>query len=154
MSSNLIPDVISGSSSVDNPRRDHQSGVGNITGMDFINFNWFIFSRTCFGNGEGLMCPESAAETNQEGLAYGFEIKRDGLKGPTRKYKSCRIIYQSDGNSETVDHTEARDQPKSLATTIFQFRSSQDIHDFWSIQALSDYFWNLESDSHFSFNGV
>ncbi|KAF3566952.1 hypothetical protein DY000_02015079 [Brassica cretica] len=80
MSSNLIPDVISGSSSVDNPRRDHQSGVGNITGMDFINFNWFIFSRTCFGNGEGLMCPESAAETNQEGLAYGFEIKRDGLK--------------------------------------------------------------------------
>ncbi|CAG7901105.1 unnamed protein product [Brassica rapa] len=30
-----------------------------------------------------------------------------------------RIIYQSDGNSETVDHTEARDQTKSLATTIF-----------------------------------
>ena len=38
-----------------------------------------------------------------------------------------RIIYQSDGNSETVDHIEARDPPKSLATTIFQFRSSQDI---------------------------
>ena len=35
MSSNLISDVISGSSSVDNPRRDHQSDVGNITGMDF-----------------------------------------------------------------------------------------------------------------------
>ena len=46
------------------------------------------------------------------------------------------IIYQSDGNSETVDHVEARDQPKSLATTIFQFRSSQDIYDFWSIQGL------------------
>uniref|UniRef100_A0A0D3DLN6 Uncharacterized protein n=1 Tax=Brassica oleracea var. oleracea TaxID=109376 RepID=A0A0D3DLN6_BRAOL len=29
---------------------------------------------------EGMMCPESAAETNQEGLAYGFEIKRDGLE--------------------------------------------------------------------------
>uniref|UniRef100_A0A0D3BGX6 Uncharacterized protein n=1 Tax=Brassica oleracea var. oleracea TaxID=109376 RepID=A0A0D3BGX6_BRAOL len=47
-----------------------------------------------------------------------------------------RIIYQSDGNSETVDHEEAQDQPKSVATTIFQFRSSQDIYDFWSIQGL------------------
>ena len=40
------------------------------------------------------------------------------------------IIYQSDGNSETVDHVEARDQPKSLTSTILQFRSSQDIYDF------------------------
>ncbi|KAL0824625.1 hypothetical protein Bca101_048302 [Brassica carinata] len=38
-----------------------------------------------------------------------------------------RIIYQSDSNSETVDHREARDQPKSLMTTILQFWSSQDI---------------------------
>ena len=50
-----------------------------------------------------MMHPESAAETNQEDLAYGFAIKRDGLevyckcvyeqvsaqrkKGPTRNYK-------------------------------------------------------------------
>ena len=27
-----------------------------------------------------MMRPESAAETNQEGLAYAFEIKRDGLE--------------------------------------------------------------------------
>ena len=38
-----------------------------------------------------------------------------------------RIIYQSDGNSETVDHVEGRDQPKSVTTAILQFRSIQDI---------------------------
>ncbi|KAL0705640.1 hypothetical protein Bca4012_072065 [Brassica carinata] len=47
-----------------------------------------------------------------------------------------RIIYQSDGNSETVDHVEARDQPKSLTSTILQFRSSQDIYDFGQIKSL------------------
>ncbi|WZZ03378.1 hypothetical protein YC2023_089299 [Brassica napus] len=71
-----------------------------------------------------MMRPESAAETNQEGLAYGFAIKRDGLEPKERKAQQKiisdgRIIYQSDGNLETVDHTKARDQPKSLATTIF-----------------------------------
>ncbi|KAL0751964.1 hypothetical protein Bca101_033969 [Brassica carinata] len=40
------------------------------------------------------------------------------------------IIYQSDGNSETVDHVEARDQPKSFRTTILQFRST--IQSLWS----------------------
>ncbi|KAL0853705.1 hypothetical protein Bca101_058857 [Brassica carinata] len=41
-----------------------------------------------------------------------------------------RIIYQSDGNAETVDHAKRHDQPKSFTTTVFQFRSSQDI--LWS----------------------
>ncbi|KAL0678085.1 hypothetical protein Bca4012_006066 [Brassica carinata] len=68
------------------------------------------------------MRPESAAETNQEAQQ---EIISDG-----------HIIYQYGGNSETVDHVEAQDQPKILATTIFQFQSSQDIYDFWSIQGL------------------
>ncbi|WZZ88063.1 hypothetical protein YC2023_116642 [Brassica napus] len=65
-------------------------------------------------NEDGMMRPESEAETNQEGLAYGFAIKRDEL--------------------ETVDHAEARDQPKSFTTTIFQFQSSQDIYDFGQIK--------------------
>ena len=47
-----------------------------------------------------------------------------------------RIIYQSDGNSETVDHVKARDQTKSLTTTILQFRSSQDIYDFGQSKSL------------------
>ena len=51
-----------------------------------------------------------------------------------------RIIYQSDGNSETVDHVEARDQPKSFTTTIFQFRSSQDIYDFGQIKVFGQVF--------------
>ncbi|KAL0886914.1 hypothetical protein Bca101_010897 [Brassica carinata] len=46
-----------------------------------------------------------------------------------------RIIYQSDGNAETVDHAKRHDQPKSFTTTVFQFRSSQDIYDFWSIHS-------------------
>ena len=102
------------------------------------------------------MRPESEAETNQEGLAYGFAIKRDELevywkcvyehvsaqrkKGPTRNYKWWLIIYQSDGNSETVDHAEARDQPKSFTTTIFQFQSSQDIYDFGQIKVFGQVF--------------
>ncbi|WZZ78824.1 LOW QUALITY PROTEIN: hypothetical protein YC2023_099396 [Brassica napus] len=97
-----------------------------------------------------MMCPESAAETNQEGLAYGSNEM--GLKYTENVFMNMfhpkerraeqentshgRIIYQSDGNSETVDHTEPQDHPKSLATTIFQFRSSQDIYDFWSVQGL------------------
>ena len=50
------------------------------------------------------------------------------------------IIYQSDGNSETVDHVEARDQPKSLTSTILQFRSSQDIYDFGQIKVFGQVF--------------
>ena len=69
------------------------------------------------------MRPESAAETNQEGLAYGFAIKRDGLevyckcvyimfqpkerKAQQEIIRDGRIIDQSDDNSETVDHVEA-----------------------------------------------
>nr|VDD31533.1 unnamed protein product [Brassica oleracea] len=73
-----------------------------------------------------MMRPESAAETNQEGLAYGFAIKRDGLevyckcvyimfqpkerKAQQEIIRDGRIIDQSDDNSETVDHVEA-DKP-------------------------------------------
>ncbi|WZZ91710.1 hypothetical protein YC2023_120289 [Brassica napus] len=92
-----------------------------------------------------LMHPESAAETNQEGLPYGFAIKRDGLEPKERKEQQeiisdGHIIYQSDGNSETVDHVEARDQPKSFRTTILQFRSSQDIYDFGQFKVFDQVF--------------
>ena len=43
-----------------------------------------------------------------------------------------RIIYQSDGNSKTVDHAKVRDHTNSCATRILQFWSSQDIYDSWS----------------------
>ncbi|WZZ61211.1 hypothetical protein YC2023_061318 [Brassica napus] len=79
--------------------------------------------------------------SNEMGLKYTenvflnmFQLKEK--RAQQENISHGQIIYQSDGNSETVDHTEARDQPKNLATTIFQFRSSQDISDFWSIQGL------------------
>ncbi|KAL0682523.1 hypothetical protein Bca4012_049370 [Brassica carinata] len=79
--------------------------------------------------------------TNEMDLMYTENVFMNMFQPKERRAQQentshGRIIYQFDGNSEIVDHTEARDQPKSLATTIFQFRSSQDIYDFWSIQGL------------------
>ncbi|KAG5375944.1 hypothetical protein IGI04_040540 [Brassica rapa subsp. trilocularis] len=94
-----------------------------------------------------MMRPESPA-----GLAYGFAIKRDGLEPKERKAQQKiisdnRIIYQSGGNSESVDHVEARDQPKSFTTTILQFWSSRDIYDFGQIKVFGQVFLDIELGS-------
>ena len=65
-----------------------------------------------------MIRPESTTETNQKDLAYGFVIKRMGLKYIANVFMNMfqpkernvqqeiisdgRIIYQSEGNSETV----------------------------------------------------
>ena len=43
-----------------------------------------------------------------------------------------RIIYQSDGNSKTVDHAKGSDQTKSFATTNSQIRSKVLVVGLWS----------------------
>ena len=82
----------------------------------------------------GLRSNEMSLKYTENVFMNMFQPKKRRAKQENTSHG--RIIYQFDDNSETVDHTEARDQPKSLATTIFQFRSSQDIYDFWSIQGL------------------
>ena len=96
------------------------------------------------------MRPESAAETNQEGLPYGFAryianvfmimFQSKERKAQQEIISDGRIIYQSDGNSETVDHVEAWDQPESFTTTILQFRSSKVIYDFCQIKVFGQIF--------------
>ncbi|KAL0796168.1 hypothetical protein Bca101_067545 [Brassica carinata] len=44
-----------------------------------------------------------------------------------------RIIYQSGGNSETVDHAKGHDQPKSFATTNSQIRLIVLVFGLWSL---------------------
>ena len=82
---------------------------------------------------------------NEMGLKYIANVFMNMFQPKERKTQQeiisdGRIIYQSDGNSETVDHVEARDQPKSFTTTIFQFRSSQDIYDFGQIKVFGQVF--------------
>ncbi|WZZ59914.1 hypothetical protein YC2023_060021 [Brassica napus] len=87
---------------------------------------------------EGMMCPDSTAETNQEGLAYGSGLNEMGFmiyekyvykhvsaqrkKTQQENTSHERIIYQSDDNSEIIDHAKGHDQPKSFATTNSQIR--------------------------------
>ena len=95
-------------------------------------------------SGSDMMCPKSAAETNQEGLAYGSGLNDMGFriyqkylyehvsalkkKAQQENTSHWRIIYQSDGNLETVDHAKGHDQPKSFVITNFQIRSK-----YWSL---------------------
>ncbi|WZZ59913.1 hypothetical protein YC2023_060020 [Brassica napus] len=91
-----------------------------------------------------MLHPESEAETNQQGLAYGSGLNEMGFriyekyvyenvlaqrkKAQLVNTSHERIIYQSDGNTETVDHVKGHDQPKSFATTNSQIRSKS-----WSL---------------------
>ena len=84
---------------------------------------------------------QSYSEINKsiEVLAYGSVIKWHGLedllkcaydhasvqrKNVQQENTSySRIIYQSDGNFETVDHAEGHDQPRSFVSTNSKIRS-------------------------------
>ena len=54
------------------------------------------------------------------------QIKRSPKKRKAHQENTsqCRIIYQSDGNSETVDHAKGCDQPRNSANTISQIQST------------------------------
>ena len=78
---------------------------------------------------------------NEMGLKYIANVFMNMFQPKERKTQQefisdGRILYQFDGHSETIDHVEARDQPKSYTTTILQFRSSQDIYDFGQSKSL------------------
>ena len=69
---------------------------------------------------------------NEMGLEYIANVFMNMFQPKERKAQQeiisdVRIIFESDGNSESVNHVEARDQPKSFTATILQFRSSQNI---------------------------
>ena len=82
---------------------------------------------------------------NEMGLKYIEHMFMNMFQPKERKAQQKiisdnRIIYQSGGNSESVDHVEARDQPKSFTTTIFQFWSSRDFYDFGQIKVFGQVF--------------
>ena len=80
-------------------------------------------------------------QLNEIGLKYIANVFINMFQPKERKAQqenisNGRIIYQSGGNSKTVDHAEARDQPKSHSFQILQFRSSQDIYDLVKSKSL------------------
>ena len=85
------------------------------------------------------MQPYSGTNKSTEGLAYGSGLNEMGFriyekyvyehvsaqrkKTQQENTSHGRIIYQSDDNSEIIDHAKGHEQPKSFATTNSQIRS-------------------------------